>query len=76
MKEIKTSIPPLKKYTSPDGTVRYVKCGQLHNPEGPAFIPEGNIKKAEYYVYGIRYTKEEFEDLNPINTAKADNRYI
>ena len=31
-----------KRFTSPDGTVRYIKDGKLHNWEGPALItPEG-----------------------------------
>ena len=44
------SIDPtlqVKKYTSPDGTVRYVKDGKLHNWDGPALIhPDG---KEEFY---------------------------
>jgi hypothetical protein len=32
--------------------------GKLHNWEGPALIPEGDMSKAEYYIYGIQYSKE------------------
>ena len=28
----------------------------------PALIPEGNDKKAEYYIYGIQYSKAEWTD--------------
>ena len=34
-----------KRYTSPDGTVRYVLNGKLHNWDGPALIPEGKRSK-------------------------------
>jgi hypothetical protein len=32
----------------------------LHNWDGPAYIPQGDIKKAEYYLYGIQKTKDEY----------------
>jgi hypothetical protein len=45
-----------KKITSPDGTIRYIKDGKLHNWEGPALIPlEG---KEEYYINGTQHTKD------------------
>jgi hypothetical protein len=53
------SIDPtlqVKKYTSPDGTVRYVKDGKLHNWDGPALItPEG---REEYYINGTQHSKD------------------
>jgi len=43
------SIDPtlqVKKYTSIDGTVRYMKDGKLHNWEGPAIVhPNGKMVK-------------------------------
>ena len=49
-----------------DGTIAYVVTidgvSKLHNWDGPALIPEGNEKKAEYYIYGIKYSKEEHKD--------------
>jgi hypothetical protein len=51
----------VKKLKKADGTIVYIKDGKLHNWDGPALIPEGNMKKAEYYIHGIKYTKEEFE---------------
>mgnify|MGYP003334000442 FL=1 len=53
---------PPKKYTSPDGTVRHVWNGKLHNWDGPAYIPNGDLKKAEYYLNGIKYTKLQWEE--------------
>lgn len=60
MKEVKPLVVDetlkTKKYTSPDGTVRYMKDGKLHNWEGPALIPtEG---KEEYYINGTQHTKD------------------
>ena len=48
-----------KRYKSPDGTIRYVNEGKLHNNDGPAVIhPDG---KEEYYLNGIFLTKEDFK---------------
>ena len=60
MKEVKPLVVDetlqTKKFTSPDGTVRYIKDGKLHNWEGPALItPEG---KEEYYINGTQHTKD------------------
>lgn len=57
-----------QKIRTPDGTIVFYKDGKMHNWEGPAFIPEGNIKKAEYYIHGIRYSKDEWlEHLRDFN---------
>ena len=44
-----------------DGTIAYVVTidgvSKLHNWDGPALIPEGNMKKREYYLYGIQYSE-------------------
>jgi len=51
----------IKRYKSPDGTIRYVSDNKLHNPEGPALIhPDG---KEEYYLFGISYTKDDFKKV-------------
>jgi len=48
-----------KKFTSTDGTIRYMKDGKLHNWEGPAIItPEG---KEEYYINGTQHTKDSWK---------------
>lgn len=53
------NINPVKRFKSPDGTIRHVKDGKLHNAEGPALIhPDG---KEEYYLNGIFLTKEDFK---------------
>ena len=40
-----------KKLTKTDGTIAYIWDGKLHNWDGPALIPEGNMRKREYYLY-------------------------
>lgn len=48
-----------KQYTSPDGTIRHIKDGKLHNWEGPALItPEGT---EEYYINGALHTKDSWK---------------
>lgn len=51
-----------RKITTADGTIRYIFNGKLHNWEGPALIPEGNMKKREYYLNGIKHTEAEYKD--------------
>ena len=49
----------VKKYTSTDGIVRYMKDGKLHNWEGPAVIhPDG---KEEYFINGNEHTKDSWK---------------
>ena len=48
-----------KRLKKADGTIAVVWEGKLHNWDGPALIPEGNERKAEYYIYGVKYSKEE-----------------
>ena len=51
-----------KRLKKPDGTIAVVWVGKLHNWDGPAYIPQGNERKAEYHIYGIKYSKEEWKD--------------
>ncbi len=54
---------PSRKLTRPDGTIMYLFDGKLHNWEGPALIPEGNIRRREYYLNGIQYTEEKYKEV-------------
>lgn len=55
--------PKSRKLIKPeDGTIAYTWDGKLHNWEGPALIPEGNVKKAEYYLYGLQKTLEDWNE--------------
>jgi len=51
-----------RKITTSDGTIMYMFNGKLHNWEGPALIPEGNNKKREYYLNGIKMTEKQWKD--------------
>jgi len=51
-----------KKIITSDGTIMYTFQGKLHNWEGPALIPEGNNRKREYYLNGIKMTEPEYKD--------------
>ena len=62
MKNTKTPFPQSKKLKKADGTIAYVWDNKLHNWDGPALIPEGKNKNAEYHLYGIKHTKEEWSD--------------
>ena len=47
-----------------DGTVAYYVSingvKKLHNLDGAAFFPQGNKRQAEYYLFGIKHTKDEW----------------
>tara|TARA_R100001460_G_scaffold266_10_gene1242 strand:- start:15751 stop:15990 length:240 start_codon:yes stop_codon:yes gene_type:complete len=51
-----------RKLTTADGTIMYMFNGKLHNWEGPALIPEGNMRKREYYLNGIKMSEPEYKD--------------
>jgi len=58
----KETFPKTKRLKSPDGTIAYYWDGKLHNWEGPALIPEGNNRLREYYIYGFKYTEDEWRE--------------
>jgi hypothetical protein len=51
-----------RKITTSDGTIMFMFDGKLHNWEGPALIPEGNMRKREYYLNGIKMSEPEYKD--------------
>lgn len=51
-----------KKLKQADGTIAYYAMNKLHSVEGPALIPQGNEKLAEYYLFGIKHTKDQWLD--------------
>jgi hypothetical protein len=61
MKEVGT-----QRLRTADGTIIYYMniggVNTIHNWEGAAFIPQGNKRKAEYYLFGIKHTKDEWLD--------------
>jgi hypothetical protein len=56
----------VKRLVTKDGTiVNYIEnngVNKFHNWDGPAYIPQGNKRLAEYYLFGIKYSKDEWLD--------------
>jgi len=52
-----------KKLKTKDGTIVYYLDGKMHNFDGPAYLPQGNKRAAEYYVFGVKYTKDQFDSI-------------
>ena len=55
--------PKSRKLKKADGTIAYIWDGKLHNWDGPAYIPEGNDRKAVYYLYGMLKTKDDWKEM-------------
>lgn len=53
---------PSRKITTSDGTQMFMFDGKLHNWDGPALIPQGNMRLREYYLNGIKYTEEQWKE--------------
>jgi hypothetical protein len=58
-----------KKLKTADGTIVYYSDGKMHNFDGPAYIPQGNKRAAEYYVFGIKFTKDQFDNIKKDNNG-------
>ena len=50
-----------KKLKTEDGSTVYYLDGKMHNMEGPAYIPEGDKKRKEYYINGIKYSEADWK---------------
>jgi hypothetical protein len=57
-----SEFKPSRKITTADGTIMYMFDGKLHNWEGPALIPEGNNRKREYYLNGIKMSEIQWKE--------------
>lgn len=66
-----------KKVKLKDGTIMFVYNNKLHNWDGAALIPQGNKKKAKYYIHGIEYSLKDFKkaqsDRNGVPYHKQAN---
>ena len=58
-----------KKLKTSDGSIVYYLDGKMHNFDGPAYIPQGNKRAAEYYVFGIKFTKDQFDNIKKDNNG-------
>jgi len=52
-----------RKLTKADGTIAYIWEGKFHNWDGPALIPEGDNRKREYYIHGIKYSEDAWKEV-------------
>jgi len=56
----------VQRLKTTDGTIiHYINIkgiNKCHNWDGAAFIPQGNKRQAEYYLFGIKHTKEDWLD--------------
>lgn len=53
----------VRKIVTEDGSiVRYSLDNKMHYWDGPAYIPQGDMSKAEYWIYGIQYSKEDHKE--------------
>ena len=55
-KQMKTKDGTIIHYVTIDGVSKF------HNIDGPAVFPQGNRRQAEYYLFGIKHTKDQWED--------------
>ncbi len=55
-----------RKITTQDGSIiSFVEINGkklMHSYDGPAYIPQGNKRASEYWLFGYKYTKDQFED--------------
>jgi hypothetical protein len=58
-----------KKLKTADGSIVYYLDGKMHNFDGPAYLPQGNKRAAEYYVFGIKFTKDQFDNIKKDNNG-------
>ena len=62
----------VKKYTSADGVVRYMKDGKLHNWEGPAVVhPDGNMEKpmeGKRFGQRLKWLNSQIQNIKEILT--------
>jgi hypothetical protein len=58
-----------KKLKTEDGSIVYYLDGKMHNFDGPAYLPQGNKRAAEYYVFGIKFTKDQFDNIKKDNNG-------
>ena len=52
-----------KRIKTTDGSIVHYLDGKMHNFDGPAYIPQGNKRQAEYYLFGVKYTKTQWEEF-------------
>ena len=60
---MKESLETQRIKTSDGTIVHYVSINgvkKMHNWDGAALIPQGNKRQSEYYLFGIKHSKDEW----------------
>ena len=52
-----------------DGTIVYYFQNKMHNWDGPAYIPQGDKRRAEYYLFGVKQTKGQWLEASTNRTS-------
>ena len=68
-----------RRLRTEDGTVVYYipvdGTNKMHNWDGPAYIPQGDKRRAEYYLFGVKQTKGQWleakKDVNGVPFHKT-----
>jgi len=55
-RQIKTADGSIISFINIDGK------NLMHSWDGPAYIPQGNKRAAEYWVYSFKFTKDQWEE--------------
>jgi hypothetical protein len=55
-RQIKTTDGSIVSFINIDGQ------NLMHSWDGPAYIPQGSKRSAEYWLFGFKYTKDQWED--------------
>ena len=51
-----------KRTVTADGSIIYSWMGKMHCWEGPAYMPQGNKRASEYWLFGFKYTKDQGDE--------------
>lgn len=66
IKHMKEETLETQHLRTEDGTIaHYVNINgvnKMHNWDGAAYIPQNNKRQAEYYLFGIKHTKDQWEE--------------
>ena len=63
---MKETLETQKLVQADKTVVHYVRINgvnKIHNWDGAALIPQGNKRQSEYYLFGIKYTKDQWLDF-------------
>jgi hypothetical protein len=66
-----------KRIKTTDGSIIHYLDGKMHNFDGPAYIPQGNKRAAEYYLFGVKYDYDKWLELSrPLRKATTKEDFV